>query len=291
MGLGIEDVPAVMKAAPRPDILSATCYRRFLAEYYVHRKSLRGGFSYRMFASRCGIKSPNYLQLVIQGKRNLSDHMAVFTAKAMHLSAPEQRTFCALVKRSNAQDEASQEQARREWLIAIKQMVTKQIPKAQSDILGGWYYLLVRELVFLPDFELSGAWVSARLGGLISEKQGEEAIAKLIAAGFIKQNSIGQWTATDSIIDTGSEGYDELKVTQVHKDTLKMWSQNLNRFNSQHREMGLINIPISRDKIPEFKTRLRQFQEEIIGWLQDEKNPEEIVQLGLYLMPLTHNKA
>lgn len=291
MGIVAENISGALTPVLRPDLLTTTCYRQFLAAYYTYKKNFRGGFSYRMFALRCGIKSPNYLQLVIQGRRNLSENMATSVAKAMQLSALERRIFCALVKKENAQDETTQEQARRDWLIAVKQMVTKSMPQAQAEILGGWYHLLVRELVFLKDFEPSGAWVSSRLRGMISERQGEESIAKLLSAGLIQQNSQGQWLAVDQVIDTGPEGYNEIKVTQLHKETLKIWSQNLEGFNSQQREMGLINIPISRDKIPEFKSRLRQFQEEIIGWLQDEKNPEEIVQLGTYLIPITSPKA
>lgn len=57
-----------------------------------------------------------------------------------------------------------------------------------------------------------------------------------------------------------------------------------------HQELGLINIPINSNKIPELKQKMRQFQDEIIGWLQSEDKPNCVVQLGSYLMPITKIK-
>jgi hypothetical protein len=51
--------------------------------------------------------------------------------------------------------------------------------------------------------------------------------------------------------------------------------------------LGLLHIPIHKNKLPEFKRRIRQFQDEIIGWLQDEKEPTQVAQLGTYLIPVT----
>jgi hypothetical protein len=52
-------------------------------------------------------------------------------------------------------------------------------------------------------------------------------------------------------------------------------------------DLGQINIPINAEKIPELKSRIQLLQDEIIGWLQDEKKPTQIVQLGTYMVPMT----
>jgi uncharacterized protein (TIGR02147 family) len=264
-------------------------YRRFIGDFYQHKKSLRSGFSFRLFAQRASLKSPNYLQLVIQKKRNLSDAMAPAVAGAMGLTSHEKRYFCALVRLTNVQSAPPDEQrkARSELLASVKQLVTKLIPKEQAIVLQSWYGLLVRELVFLPDFEPAGEWVSGRLHGLISAVQAEEALALLCRSGFLKQEKDGRWRAADPVIDTGPEGFAEAQVVALHKETLRVWSQNLEKFNADRREMGLINIPINPAQIPELQQRLRAFQEEIIGWLQAEDAPQEVIQLGVYLIPVT----
>ena len=47
-------------------------YRRYLAAYYDYAKAEQYGFSFRVFSRRAGIRSSNYLRLVIDGERNLT---------------------------------------------------------------------------------------------------------------------------------------------------------------------------------------------------------------------------
>jgi len=46
-------------------------YRAFLRDYYAERKAASRAFSYRAFSKRAGVSAPNYLKLVIDGKRSL----------------------------------------------------------------------------------------------------------------------------------------------------------------------------------------------------------------------------
>src|SRR5437868_3603521 len=94
-----------------PQILSYRNYRQFISDSYHFKKSLRAGFSFRRFSQMVGIRSPNYLQLVIQGKRNLSSEMAERVAKTLSLLGQEKRYFVALVALENAKGEESREQA------------------------------------------------------------------------------------------------------------------------------------------------------------------------------------
>ena len=92
----------------------------------------------------------------------------------------------------------------------------------------------------------------------------------------------------DPVVDTG-DTFDFARIIVSHKDTLKLWVKLLDRSHAEdhsQRELGLMNIPLKKEKIPEIKRRIR-VQDEIIGWLQDEKDPDSLVQLGTYLLPLT----
>jgi len=47
-------------------------YRAYLRDLYKFYKETKPHFSYRYFPQKAGFRSPNFLQLVIEGKRNLS---------------------------------------------------------------------------------------------------------------------------------------------------------------------------------------------------------------------------
>ncbi|MGZ5279446.1 MAG: TIGR02147 family protein [Pseudobdellovibrionaceae bacterium] len=268
----------------RPEILNYRDYRKFLEDSYYYKKSQRSGFSFRRFSQLCGISSPNYLQLVMQNKRNLSVALADTVADVLHLSAPEKEYFCALVE-LDLLPAIEKEKVQKRLLSSIKCLVAKQMPKEQFRILHEWYHLVIRELVLLPDFQNNGEWISEKLRRLISPQHADESLSLLLRTGFLKHID-SKYIQTDPVIET-TDGFHELAVLKMHSETLKNWLLFINDTHRDQRELGILTIPIANSKIPEFKRRIQNFQDEIIGWLQDETNPDQVVQLGTYLIPIS----
>ena len=71
-------------------------YRAYLRAFYEEAKQ-RCAFSYRAFARRAKLRSPNYLKLVIDGERNLSPAMSQRFAEACGLSGEAVEYFQELV--------------------------------------------------------------------------------------------------------------------------------------------------------------------------------------------------
>jgi uncharacterized protein (TIGR02147 family) len=274
----------------QPPRLSDYCdYHGYLKDFYLYKKSQNAKFSFRRFASLAGIKSPNYLQLVMKKERRLSPEMAKSVAKAMKMAKSESDYFSALVRIELCQDPKEKIALERERMAAICNIVKQVLPKEKAEYFNNWYYPLIRELAFLPDFQPSESWITEKLGDLVTSKQAEKAIEILFSLGLWKTNPNGKVEVSDIFVDTGVDGrqYGEFKMAEIHKGNLKAWSRIIGDIPANERELGLINIPINAEKIPELKSRIQQFQEEIIGWLQSEDNPTQVVQLGTYLVPVT----
>lgn len=269
----------------RPQVENYEDYRRFLSDFHRFKKSVHSSWSYRLFASRSGISSPNYLQLVMQGKRNLSEEKASNVAKAMGLESAEAEYFVSLVRITNARSPEEEMQAYKEGLRALRKLKTTEMTQAQSKILDEWYYMTIRGLVELNDFEYSGSWVSRKLYEIISEDQALEALSTLEKSGFIEQDKDGNWRTSDPILDTGAEGYHKLKVNHYHKEVLKALSDSIEKVESPHRAYGMLTLPIRKEQLNELNKRVHQFQDEIIGWIQSEENPDTLCSLGTYLIP------
>src|SRR5688500_3926269 len=79
------------------DVFAYLDYRAFLRDYYIEQKARGRGFSYRVFSRRAGLRSPNYLKLVIDGERNLTGEMALRFAKACTLADDEAEYLADLV--------------------------------------------------------------------------------------------------------------------------------------------------------------------------------------------------
>jgi hypothetical protein len=85
-------------------------------------------------------------------------------------------------------------------------------------------------------------------------------------------------------LDTDETTLQAVLMRKFHQETLRVWAQNLNELPADQQELGVLNIPIRRSQIPELRRRMRQFQNEIIGWVQEESEADCVVQLGTYLI-------
>ncbi|MBX2987890.1 MAG: TIGR02147 family protein [Bdellovibrionaceae bacterium] len=268
---------------PLPRVSEFSDYRAFLRDFFEFKKSTRAGFSFRRFAGLCGLKSPNYLQLVIQGKRSLTPDTAAQIAKAMKLNSAEMNYFVALVERDSARNPEEEKQAEKELHRAIKGLKTRFVEKNEMAVFEDWHYFAVRELALLKDFEATGEYVASRLSGLITSQQGERALKFLIDQGYLVHQG-GRYVVKDPVLDAGNDIFMHERMQRFHSKVLGLWSGHLSELSPRDQELGLLNIPVPASQIPELRLKIRQFQDEIIGWVQSFENNETLVQLGTYLM-------
>jgi uncharacterized protein (TIGR02147 family) len=214
---------------------------------------------------------------------------ASLIAHKLKLTSGERDYFTALVQIAAAKNDSERNEGERARLIAVKKIVAKEIPAAQKEVFGKWFYLLVRELFLLPKADGSPQWISKMLSNCIDESDAENALAALIRCGFLNDEN-GKLRIAEPVLDTNDHLMQAALLRSFHADTLRTWAKNLDSLSPSEQELGVLNIPIDSKKLPELRERIRRFQDEIIGWVQDEKNPDRVVQLGTYLIPFAKNK-
>lgn len=88
-------------------IYSYEDFRKYLKDFYESQKKENRGYSYQKFSEDAGIKSPNYLKIIIDGQRNLSIEGVQKFAKALSLNFNETVYFENLVLLAQSEDEDS----------------------------------------------------------------------------------------------------------------------------------------------------------------------------------------
>jgi len=78
-------------------ILDYMNYREYLRDFFEEKKRELRFYSYRLFSLKAGLKSPNFLKLVIKGERNLSKQSVYKFSKALNLSKMETDYFENLI--------------------------------------------------------------------------------------------------------------------------------------------------------------------------------------------------
>ena len=91
-----------------PNLSAYTDFRQYLKDFYEFKKRTQSSpiraYSYATFSAAADIKSPNYLKLIIDGQRNLSDSMIKKFAQALQLTREQVDEFKALVHYGQAKD-------------------------------------------------------------------------------------------------------------------------------------------------------------------------------------------
>lgn len=270
------------------DITKYRCYREFINDWFINKKMSRS-FSYRQFSSQLGLSSPNYMQLVIKGERNLSLELASKLSELMKLTLTESDFFIGLIEYSHCSDAAEKLALEKRLLRNSRKIKTNVLQEMQIEILQSWQHMLVRELIFLPTFKLCPDWICQITDHLITFDEATRSIEILTKCGHWTIDPKGLWKASETVVDTGDQVFSRTLMNDHHSQTLKKWSEWIEVIDPSLRELGLLHIPINKAKISELKKRIRNFQDEIIGWLQDEKEADTLIQLGTYLIPLKKN--
>ena len=259
--------------------------RDFVGAWIEFKKSKRAGFSMRRLCTVLDLKSPNYMKLILDGKRGLTIDLGLKLSKHMGLAKRESDYFISMIEAESSASDQEFELNQRKVLRGRRHLKTETVSEDKLELVSSWFHMLVRELTFLKDFEFSPEYVVRKLSGRISVAEAQRSLDLLLKYDLIAQASDGRWSSTDKVLDTGDETFARSAMIEHHAATLKTWGEHLASLNPNEQELGLLHVPISTDKIPELRRRIQQFQDELIGWLMTETEPDRVIQVGTYLIP------
>jgi uncharacterized protein (TIGR02147 family) len=261
-------------------------YREFLRDFFEQKKRELRFYSYRLFSQRAGLKSPNFLKLVIMGERNLSKVSVLKFSKALNLSKKEADYFENLIffNQSKTLEEKNHFLS---TLMRYRAAVDpKKIEEAEYEYYSNWYNPIVRELVctnlFGGDFRKLGSAVIPA----ISAAEAERSVALLQRLNFIVRNEDGSFRKTAVSLTTGPR-VRSVAVANFHRAMMQLASDSLERFAGNERDITSVTLNISTESFPIVIDRLQELRRELLEMAEQDENPERVVQVNLQVFPLS----
>ena len=187
-----------------PDVLHYSNYRTFLQDHYEFKKAEQPVFSHRYFARKAGISSPNYLKLVMDGKRNLTKKTLLKFAAALGLKGVRAEFFENLVFFNQTASLPERNIYYGNILRVRAKAGLRKLDEAQFQLFSDWRHIVVRELAAAKGFRPDARWIVKKLGKVISEKEAEESLKLLSVLGLLKRTANG-FMQTDINITTSDE--------------------------------------------------------------------------------------
>lgn len=259
-------------------------YREFLRDFYNHSKETNPNFSYRYFARKADLSSPNYLHMVINGERNLTKNITPKFSKAIGLNRKEQQYLDALVSFTHSKNN----EAKRYYLELLQNLRKDKtgtlLTEEQYEYISNWYYPVIRELVSLPYFKESPQWIKKMLMCKVKIRQVKEALETLIRLGLITRDEKGRLIQTDTHVVTEEE-VNHTAIYKFHQQMLSLAKEVLAKGNgNDDLEISGVTMAVSKKQFYEVRRRIVEFEDSILRYLTDNPDvPESVFQMNIQL--------
>lgn len=269
-----------------PEVFRYLDYRAYLRDFYEHKKAGPRSFSYRAFSRRAGLKSPNYLKLVMDGDRNLTASMAGNFADGCGLSGESKAYFIDLVAFNQAHTGPERTAAYDRLKSHRRYRSVQRLELAHAAYHASWYIPAIRELACRPDFEGEAAWVAARLRPRITQSQAARGLRILRELSMLIQNDDGHWVQAEALVSTGPETAG-VHIGNYHRMMMRQAAAAIDEFPPAQRDISSLTLCLGAEKLAEVKARIVRFRRELLELSVEDESPRQVVQVNFQLFPLS----
>lgn len=259
-------------------------YRQYLRDFYEARRA-SGKISLRLFSKKADLKAPNYLKLVIEGKRNLTGKTIYKFVQAIGFKKEEAEFFENLVCMNQAESHDEKNAYYRKLSRITSYLKAKHIEKDQYEFLSEWYYAAIREMTLLSNFVLDYEWIGRSLRPQLTARQAEKAVALLIRLGLVVRDESGRLLPSDRSVSSGNE-VACLGASNFHIQMLARAAEYVANSKAAHREVSSLTVALSPEKFEAAKKKIQDFRREMHAFLADCSDPQLVYQLNFQFFPL-----
>jgi len=276
-----------LRESSAPNLFDYFDYREYLHDYYLFHKKKNSAYSYRLFARKAKLGSPNYLKLVVDGKRRITDRTLYQFARGLSLTRDEEKYFRELVMYQEVSDPDSKELHLRALLkYQEKQRTPTLLTTDKIKYLLDWHNAVIRELVSCRDFQEDPAWIAKRLGNKITEAQAKESIDLLIKMQFLQRDANGRLEQRQPLLTTTDEVPSHV-IRSLHRTYLRKAINSIFSISMERREMSGLLLAIPNSRLKEIKEEIKEFRKKLNRKYGLDKDADDVHFIGLYLFPLT----
>lgn len=265
-----------------------TDYRQFLHDTFLHLKRTRYRFSYRALSAQLGFSAPNFIKLVIDGKRNIGKESIEKITSGLGLNKKEAEYFSYLVFFLQAKEPV--EKNYYFGLIASmrSRSSTTLLQADQFEYLNRWYHPVIREITNGCTTPLDFEYLSQQLGGAVSPTRIRQSVTLLLRLGLLEVDDNNTYRQSSKTLNTENE-LNSFAVRRYHEQVLDIARKSLHTVPAPQREIASSTLNLSKSGFERIKQRLQDFREELLQMAADDTDPQQIYHVNLQFYPLTRS--
>lgn len=272
--------------ADPPLIYDYLDYRIFLGDFINYKKAVSKIYSYRFWARSCGFSSPNFIKLVVEGKRNLSHESIGKIAEGFSLDYQAREFFENLVLMNQASSIKDKDRHYRKMLAVKEYSKIARLGRESYEYFSKWYCPAIREMIGFKGLKQAHAEIAENLAPSISAKEAEKALALLEELGLIRKGDDGNYVRSDNTVTTGPE-VQSLVVGNYHREMIRLAGESMDRFPKDERNITSLTLGIDPEKMDEIVRRIAALRADLLQLASTSKNPGQVVQVNFQVFPLS----
>ncbi|MCC7403324.1 MAG: TIGR02147 family protein [Bdellovibrionales bacterium] len=242
------------------------------------------------WAKRLGYRSPSSLAMVLNGQRLPSAEMIHALCQDLRLDPTEREYLNTLILLEKAKRRGRDPGALLERIASLAHPSTQpSLTLEQFRLVADWYFLAIKNLAALADFEENPNWIRRRLRNKVTTPQIEYALKTLENLGLLRRDSSGVLRPNGEPWNTGQE-CPSAAVRRHHGGMIQRALEAIEEQEPAERHLLGLSMRLSPPRLNEAKTRLHEFVE---SFNRDFFEPDgtEIYQLNLQLFALTNGPS
>jgi len=268
-----------------PNVYQYTDYREYLKTYFAEQKANGSGFSHRSLCRRLGLTSPNFILMVMQGKRNLTRPLAFRISSQAGHDKKESEYFACMVDFARAKTTMEKDRCFKRLMVLRKTVDVEKIEEHQYEYYTNWYNLAVRELVTYPDFKGDYHWLAKKVRPQITPGQAKRSVELLTRLGLIKKNGKG-FARSSALISTGPQ-VSSLAVANFHRTMAQQAAAAIDTVPKNERDMSSCTINISQKGFEQVKEAVAECEKKIMVIAGADTPADRVYQVNFHLFPVS----
>lgn len=263
-------------------------YRAFLKAFIAGKQKDNPQYSLRLISKRAGFEAPNFMGLVVRGKRNLGASSIRKVARVLGLKKDEQEYFENMVMMNQAATSEEKNYYYKRMSSSKKYLAVHQLERDQYEFYSKWYYTVIRELISLPRFREDPAWIARRVKPSITIEEVGATLALLSRLGLIERGPDGKLRQVQPHLSTPAE-VAHLGVANFHREMLDRAKEAIDGIHPGQRDISCLTIALPREKFQLAKERITAFRRELHAILAApvEEGHHDIYQINFQLFCLS----
>ena len=260
-------------------------FRDYLLRIITSLRARGPEITYRKLSAAFGFKSPNFLLLLTQKKRNMSFETGQKFCKILALSKNESEYLLLMVKSTLTKEIAVREKIAKRMVSLQKNQNQTILEPKMHDLYENWYQVILREIISLPEIPQTPQFISNFFEDKISEAQIEAALTKLNNLGLIEKKD-GRWRNKDTHLKTG-DFFSNTYLILFHKKMLEFAELSLTKHNGKERYLGTLTLPVSEESHQKIRELIEEFKNKALIISEESQNPNQVMQLNFQLFPIS----